>query len=272
LYAAGLAAQAQGHGLLRPDQDFEEGLREVQSAIQQAIQSDPRLERTDSQERSLEAGLWGLQEGEQRAESLADRVERAVVTFLQKHPNSLLLELERGLYHEFPGLLTPSKALVAAVLASYGGEKAGRWRLRDEDRATQRRAELEQMLGVVETIGERLGYKVEEIGQHARAWTEKRKTERVFYLLASAVTGHILAENQYPVEKCLLVLPGGRAGLLAYKEDRDPRLRKQLQGWSILKFRLLRSLADIPVLNRQTFEEQLISDPVEQTQGQMMMF
>jgi hypothetical protein len=34
----------------------------------------------------------------------------------------------------------------------------------------------------------------------------------------------------------------------------------------------MRALAEIPVLNRQTFEEQLISDPVEQKQGQMMMF
>ena len=73
-------------------------------------------------------------------------------------------------------------------------------------------------------------------------------------------------------KNALLVLPGGRAGLLAYKETRDPRLRKRLDGWHIVKFRLLRALADIPVLNRQTFEEQLISDPVEQSQGQMMMF
>jgi hypothetical protein len=144
--------------------------------------------------------------------------------------------------------------------------------MRDEDRAALRRAELEMMAGLIETIGERLEYKVEQPAQNICIWKEKRKVVRVFYLLASAVTGHILDSNRYPVEKCLLVLPGGRASLLAYKETRDPRLRKRLEGWSIVKFRLLRSLADIPVLNRQTFEEQLISDPVEQTQGQMMMF
>jgi len=60
--------------------------------------------------------------------------------------------------------------------------------------------------------------------------------------------------------------------LRTYKGNRDLKLRQQLEGWHIVKFRLLRTLADIPVLNRQTFEEQLISDPVEQTQGQMMMF
>ena len=272
LHAAGLGAQAQGHELMRPEQDFDEALREVQSKIQGAIQSDVRLERMDAEERSTEVGLWDLKEGEQRAEPLADRVERAVVTFLQKHPASTLLELERGIYPEFPGPLTPSKALVGAVLASYGMDVAGRWRLRDEDRASRRRDELEKMTALIETIGERLHYKIEQPGQNVCVWKEKRKTVRVFYLLASAMTGRVLAENRYPLEKCLLVLPGGRAGLLAYKENRDPRLRKRLDGWNIVKFRLLRSLAGIPVLNRQTFEEQLISDPVEQTQGQMMMF
>jgi hypothetical protein len=272
LYAAGLAAQAQGHGLMRPEQDFDEALREVGSNIQQAIQSDVKLERMDSEERSLEVGLWDLKQGEKRAEPLADRVEKAVVTFLQKHPFSTLLDLERGLYPEFPGLLTPSKALVGAVLESYGVEEAGRWRLRDEDSASQRRAELKKMLGLIETIGLRLKYGTELIGRYASVWIEYGDTIRVFYLVASAMTGRVLAENRYPLEKCLLVLPGGRAGLLAYKETRDPRLRKRLEGWRIVKFRLLRSLADIPVLSRQTFEEQLVSDPVEQTQGQMMMF
>ena len=272
LYAAGLLAQAEGHGVMRPEQDFDEALRNVQSNIQQAILSDVKLERMDAEERSIEIGLWDLKEGEKRAEPLADRVERAVVTFLQKYSSSTLLELERGVYPEFPGLLTPSKALVGAVLESYGAEESGHWRLRDEDSAAQRRAELRTMTGLIETIGERLGYKVEHKGDNLCTWKEKRKIVRVFYLVASAVTGRILAGNKYPLENCLLVLPGGRAGLLAYKENRDLRLRKRLEGWRIVKFRLLRALADIPVLNRQSFEEQLISDPVEQTQGQMMMF
>ena len=118
----------------------------------------------------------------------------------------------------------------------------------------------------------RLKFGTELIGKNACTWKEYGETERVFYLVASAMTGRILVENRYPLEKCLLVLPGGRASLLAYKETRDFRLRERLRGWRIVKFRLLRSLVDIPVLSRQSFEEQLVSDPVEQTQGQMMMF
>jgi len=272
LHAAGLAAQARSHGLMRPEQDFDEALREIGTTIQQAIQSDSKLIRMDSEERSLEVGLWDLLENKKRAEPLADRVERAVVTFLQKHPSSILLEVERELYPEFPGLLTPSKALVGAVLDSYGVQEGGRWRLRDEDRPSNRRTELKKMIGLIETIGERLEFVTKLEGEHTCIWKEKRKTVRVFYLIASALTGRILAENHFPLEQCLLILPGGRAGLLTYKENRDPKLRQQLEGWRIVKFRLLRALAEIPVLNRQTFEEQLVSDPIEQTQGQLMMF
>ena len=45
-----------------------------------------------------------------------------------------------------------------------------------------------------------------------------------------------------------------------------------MRGWRMLKFRLLRALAEIPVLTPQTFEEQLAGDPVKQAEGQLMMF
>jgi hypothetical protein len=199
-------------------------------------------------------------------------VERAVVSYLLKNPSSTILEIEQNIYPEFPGLLTPSKALVGAVLESYGTEIAGRWHIREEDKPATRRTDLEKMTELITLIGDRLGFPTENIGEKTCAWMEDGRPVRVFYLLVSAVTGKILVDNQYPLEHCMLVLPGGRASLLAYKQQRDPKLRQLLEGWQIIKFRLLRALGDIPVLNRQTFEEQLVSDPIEQTQGQLMMF
>ncbi len=272
LHAAGLAEQAKGHGLMRPEQNFDEALREVQSNIQQSIDADSKLERIDSDERSMVVGLWDLREREARAEPLADRVERSVVAFLQKHPSNTLLKIEQAIYPDFPSLLTPSKALVGAVLDSYGVQESGRWSLRHEDLPSNRRTELARMAELIMAIGERLSYSTEHLENNTCVWMENDQPARVFYLLASAVTGRILVENQHSLEKCLLVLPGGRASLLAYKEVRDPKLRQRLDGWHIVKFRLIRALADIPVLNRQTFAEQLVSDPIEQTQGQMMMF
>lgn len=272
LYAAGLEAQARGRGLMRPAGDFDEGVREAQSLVQRALQSDEQLERLDAGERSLEIGLWDLCRRQERAESLADRVERAVVVFLQKNPGCTLLDLERGLYPQFPPLMAPPRALVQAVLDSYAWQQGGGWQLRPEDRAAARRAELSRMVALLRSIGERLEYAVEQPAETVLLWLEAGQPARMFYLLASALVGKVLAENRYAVEKCLLVIPGGRAGLLAYKQARDPTLRRALSGWRIVKFRLLRALAEIPILNRQTFEEQIASDPIEQAQGQMMMF
>ncbi|GAB4503824.1 MAG: hypothetical protein Fur0043_08160 [Anaerolineales bacterium] len=272
LYVSGLGKQARGPAWMRPAGDFDQGMRETQSLIQQALQSDEQLERLDADERSLEVGLWDLTPGQERAEPLADRVERAVVMFLQKNPGCTVLDLERDLYPQFAPLMAPPRALVQAVLDSYALQQGGRWQLRPEDRAAARRAELGRMTTLVRAIGERLGYTVEQPGETICLWLEAGQPLRAFYLLASALVGNVLARNRYPIENCLLVIPGGRAGLLAYKQTRDPNLRLALAGWRIVKFRLLRALADIPVLNRQTFEEQIASDPVQQSQGQMMMF
>lgn len=272
LFAAGLVTQIQSSQLLRSESDLDNVLQGVQSGIRDSIKNDSQLERIDSSDRSLEVGLWDLKNNESREESLADRVEKSVVNFVMNNPAPTLLEIEHTLYKEFPGLLTPSRALVSAVLESYTVQKAGRWYLRDEDQPVSRRAELQKMAGLIDALGKRLAYKTETIAENAYAWLDGGSPARIFYLIESAMVGHVLAENRHPAEKCSLVIPGGRAGLLSYKKKRDPRLEKSLEGWQIVKFRLMRSLEEIPVLDRVSFEEQITSDPIEQSPGQMMMF
>ena len=143
--------------------------------------------------------------------------------------------------------------------------------MRDEDTPSSRRNELNQISLLIELIGKRLGYNLRK-DDKVLLWEEDDKIVRVFHVLASALIGRTVNENQYPVEKCLLVLPGGRAPLAAYKQERDPVLAEKMRGWKIVKFRLLRALTEIPVLTRETFEEQITSDPVEKAEGQLMMF
>jgi hypothetical protein len=49
-------------------------------------------------------------------------------------------------------------------------------------------------------------------------------------------------------------------------------LAEQIKSYRMVKYRLWRALSEVPILTRETFEEQIASDPVEQTKGQMMMF
>jgi hypothetical protein len=48
--------------------------------------------------------------------------------------------------------------------------------------------------------------------------------------------------------------------------------KARLKKYKLVKYRLLRSLLEVPILTRETFEEQIASDPVEKSKGQMMMF
>jgi hypothetical protein len=68
------------------------------------------------------------------------------------------------------------------------------------------------------------------------------------------------------------VIPGGRAALIAYKGQRDPALAARMKTIRLARYRLLRAMLEVPVLTRETFEEQIASDPLEKSKSQMMMF
>lgn len=267
-YAAALEALAHEHALRLPDSSPDDALREILAAIETALGSDGDLVHLSASE-NPDTGLWGLAAYE--SDSLADRVEIAVVNYLQKNPESIYLEIEDDLYPRLPGLLTPSKGLIYHVLNSYANRLNGSWRLRSEDHASNRQAELEQIAALIVDLGSRLDYDTSR-DEKTLYWKENGSTARVFYITASALIGRIVKNNTHPVEKCFLVTPGGRAALAAYKQQRDSALAEKLGGWKIIKFRLLRGLVELPLLNRQTFDEQIASDPVERARGQLMMF
>jgi hypothetical protein len=103
-------------------------------------------------------------------------------------------------------------------------------------------------------------------------WEEGEKTYYVFYVLASALVGRAISETSHPPEHTVIVIPGGRAALAAYKAQRDPALAARLKPYRVVKYRLLRTLIEVPVLTRETFEEQIASDPLEKSKSQMLMF
>ncbi len=266
---AAVIALEEAHALKQPDQDFDVALRSTHAAVQSILTEDERFVHHTTGE-NVETGLWGL--GQLPViESLSDRAEIAVVNFLQKNPECIFLDIENDLNPRFPGLLTPSKGIIYAILNSYAERDGARWKIRPEDAASARRRDIEKMEELITSIAKRLKYKTRRQDKFL-TWEENGRVERAFCLLASALAGRALAENPHPDSPKVLVIPGGRAALLAYKEQRDPSLAHKLQNCQILKYRLVRSLAEVPILTRETFDEQLASDPIEQARGQLMMF
>jgi hypothetical protein len=265
IHTAGLIALAEAGTLKSADIEFDEALRKTNALFELALKGDGRFIHHSTGE-NVDTGMWGLRLG--TGESLSDRVEMAIVSYLQKNPNALYLEIEADLNPRFPGLLTPSKGLIYAVLNSYAEKDSGSWKLRAEDLASARRDELKTMYTLIETIGGRLGY-VTRREDKTLHWEENGISTRTFYVLASALLTRALL-NSAP--NTIIVIPGGRAALAAYKQERDPSLATQMKKHRLVKYRLLRNLLDLPILTRETFEEQIASDPVEKAAGQMMMF
>ena len=282
VHAAGLIALATSRALRQNNQEFDEALRGTQTLIQTALEEDRRFVHYSSGE-SVDTGLWGLaldpsaappksgSPQENAPDSLSDRVEIAVVTFLQKNPESIFLDIEQDLYPRFPGLLTPSKAMIYSVLSSYAEKESAEWTLRTEDVASARRNELKDIAGLIEAIGSRLDYATRK-QERMYLWEQNSRIERIFTILASALIGRAISETPYPPEQTVIVIPGGRAALAAYKSQRDPSLAARMKVYKVVKYRLLRTLIDLPVLTRETFEEQVAGDPLEKSKSQLMMF
>jgi hypothetical protein len=270
IHAAGLIALAEAGVLKKAEHEFDEALRNTNSLFESALKDNERFIHYSIGE-GVETGMWGLgTQPPDQSESLSDRVEVAVVTYLQKNQKAIYLEIENDLYPRFTGLLTPSKGLIYAILNSYAERESGYWKLRPEDVASARREELNNIYALVEKVGRRLGYKTRKQDRLLH-WedAQRGKTARTFNVLASALLGRALQDAS---PNTVIVIPGGRAALAAYKQERDPSLAARLKKHPLVKYRLLRTLLEVPILTRETFEEQIASDPVEKSTGQMMMF
>ncbi len=268
LHATALAALAESHTLTRPRETPEESYKSATTAINETLLADESLIRFRAGE-GIETGLWGINTID---ESLSDRVEMAAVNFLIAHPNYATLEILRDLAARFAGLLTPSLGLVGAVLNSYAEQDSGRWRLRAEDLSSARTSEIAKLADMLEAIGARMDYTTNRLDARTLVWEAGESSLYVFHLKASAVIARAVAESPYPHERTVIVLPGGRAGLLAYKQTRDPALAARLAGLRFVKFRLLRALEQNPFLARQSFETLIAGDPVEAARGQKINF
>ena len=266
LHTAGLIALTEANALRQSEDELDIVIRKAQNVMEQALKGGNEFVHYSTGE-GVDTGMWGLATSAP-SESLTDRVEIAIVTYLQKNRKVIFLEVEEHLNQQFTGLMTPSKGLIYAVLNSYAEKDGGGWKLRDEDLASTRREEMKNIFSQLKEIGTRLNY-LSSIGDKVLTWSENGKPIRKFHVLASALVGRALETAD---EQTVIVIPGGRAALVAYKQDRDPALKERLKKHRLVKYRLLRGLLDLPILTRETFAEQIASDPVEKSTGQMMMF
>jgi len=236
---------------------------------------------------SSESGFVWLRDPSQAAITpLADRIEIALVNYLLKHPGCSTAELDTALCAEFRGLFTPDTEFLHINLDSYAEldvpPQKG-WNLHPQDRPSARRIDLDEAEQLIHRLGDRLGFttqvpsvsKGDQSNERSvQCWLDRNSQPQYWiYPIASAVIGEIILQSQVPAGKGLIILPGGRANLVAYKLRRDPRLSRLCDpgGWRLIKYRHLRWLESNPLLSRENLDEQLSLDPLTYATPQLRL-
>ena len=249
-----------------------DALTKIHAPIQAALESES-FTRYGGTQHSPETGMWGLGSHPDGISPLSDQVEIGLVRYLAHNPGAAQEKIESAINLEFPGLYTPQISLVNSVLASYATQSGSGWILRPEDSPKTRRKDLKAIAGLLETLGEQLGYQVStrENQDQPVLWLEDGLVVYTYHIIASAVIGGLLMQENPPEGISCIVLPGGRAGLLSYKLERDPTLKLFVEKWQILKYRQIRFLADDKTLTRQDWLNKMGADPIIQPEQMRLL-
>ena len=154
-----------------------------------------------------------------------------------------LEEVDIKICSSFPGNLTPSRIYINQILKSYAIQtQSGNWVLRDEDLPQNRDADVEMIIDLLRSIGNKLGYLVKD-DEGLSWWTDNMEKYR-FYVLPNAMISPILTQPLTKSFNKVIVLPGSRTELVMHKLEEDPRLPKILaRDWRFVKFRQIRLLS-----------------------------
>jgi hypothetical protein len=263
-----------------------EAMAHFQPTIHQAFTYRSGFYRFGGSEHSIEIGQWWLKDSLDSEIPFSDRVEVEVVRQLQRKPSISVEAMDKNICMIFDGLLTPDLELIRNILISYGEQESQEslgWQLRPADTPQARRADLLAMHALVRKIADQLGYEFverKEIPQKSVAgfrepliWQDTTgKVVYAFYLVASAVIGRILSNPAYSPHKTVLIYPGSRASLIAYKIRNNPLLKQTLEGgYHLIKFRHLRRLSENAQLNRLNIDALLDEDPLGNSDPQMTL-
>jgi len=251
----------------------------VNVLLENSLTSQAGFSRFGASDKSLEVGQWWLNDTELKKHEiespLDDRVEIAILEYLDKNPGIDILNIDQKLCHSFPGLHTPSPELIQICLESYGTQSpldSGHWFLRQEDDQKLRRDEIIMLKHLLVKIAQRLGYISE--GNSPIVWRDITNRERyVWYITSSAIFNKILLDTILPPNISLILLPGSRSNLVIYKFHHNAWLNRAVEmGWRFIKFRQIREVAESAVLYPESFDQLLALDELTYNAPQMRFF
>jgi hypothetical protein len=277
IHAAAITGMAEKN-LLAIDvflQNINQGTSETQRWVESIFNESDLLTRVTGDAATLEAGEWWLTHPEPVKLTLMDYLEEHVYSHLVSTPTTTAHAVKTITHQALPGIFTPEDESVLICLSSYANladPQTHLWTLRDEEVPAAREVDRQALLKSLNHVAQRLGYLVS--GSEPLYWHEYPDAPPRYriHILTTAIVSPFLSGDFKPAETNILVIPGSRSNLLAFKEQRDPILRATLaHNFSVVKFRLIRDLEVNPLLSRELFQELIGADPPEYRAAQLAL-
>jgi hypothetical protein len=249
---------------------------ETERLLETVFQEHDLLTRVGGGTASVDTGVWWLESPANPKPPLIDRLEQIIVQHLTTQGQTTADELIQKVYDALTGIFTPAHDDLLNCLESYAkplDPEAHLWQLQEGERPEARRADIEEMRSSLNEIGQTLGYLVE--GDDPLLWIDPGEAIPTysFHILTTAIVKKHMREFLSAAQTPILLIPGSRANLLAYKEQRDPVLKAALdRDFIVVKFRLIRDLKANPLISRDLFMEQIQVDPPEYRSSQLALF
>ena len=247
----------------------------INELLQETFSHSKEFVRYGGSEHSLTTGLWWLSNDQKIISSpLIELIEKECFNFINSHDDIKFFKLDEYICEKFGGLFTPDVEVVKLILTSYADKKndtQNYWELRPQDSLESRLRDKISLKDQIKSMGEKMGYGIKvENGSNISWWEMGGNLKYIFYIITSSTISEILNNSSYDPSKSLIILPGGRANLVAYKLNHNPYLRKVIStGWRFVKFRQIRNLAERHDLSIDLFEEQIKLDPLTYHSSQM---
>lgn len=199
---------------------------------------------------------------------LSERLEAALLQFLQEKAPLALADLESALFNRLSGQHTPESEALRACLECYAEEAPhapGLYRLKSSEEPNARARDVDELAAILMTTGEKFGLRVRREAASVIWENEQGEPQYAYHLISgTALSPFVLDPAQPENATKVLVLPGGRARWLLYRLRQDPRLEAAFESrWFILKYRHLRWLAAREWVTLDLWAELLDDDPLQ---------
>ncbi len=256
-------------------ENINQATSETQKWIESLFHAPHLLTHISGSAASLETGEWWLADPPEVKMALIDYLEEHIFGHLVNTPTTCAKNVKSIAYTALPGIFTPEDDLVLNCLASYADlvdQEAHVWALREDDQPSKREADQQDILKCLAEIAKRLHYRVS--GQAPLYWYDEQSSTPAYriHILTSAIVSPFLSGDYEKAKTNIIVLPGSRANLLAFKEQRNPILKDRLaRDFVVVKFRLVRDLEANPLLSRELFTDLIHADPPEYHASQLAL-